>query len=350
MTALAVVIVGAATVTGCGSSSSSGTGTGGSSAPKTTGTTSAPDIAYDGPEAGIPFTISATKPGKPFTVGWQVISPNGPTLGEANAAKAQVEKLGGKFIMLQDNADPSTQVKNCTTLVVQKVSAIVLYPFVPGSLKACFQRAQQQGIQIVAQQNPPFVSPGPLPAPLKTDALQGFDTAAYLRVKAAAQADPGGTYGYIQYNAPLAAFDYALKRTQYWAGRFGLKYVGMQTAAEDPSAQAQAMTALLAKNPNVGTVFGYDDSSAQAAATIAQRQRSKVRVIGYAGSAATVDNYIKKGTMYGTICIDLKGLGVNLANAAVNQIEGKQLPKYSMTKNELLTAQNAASAAQFGCS
>jgi ABC-type sugar transport system substrate-binding protein len=129
-----------------------------------------------------------------------------------------------------------------------------------------------------------------------------------------------------------------------------LKFVGTQTAAEEPSAQAQAMTALLAKNPKVGTVFTYDDSAAQAAATVARRQRSKVRVFGYAGSAATVDNYIKKGSMYATICIDLTGLGVNLANAAINQIQGKELPKQLMTKNKLLTAENADSAAQVGCS
>jgi len=327
-------------------SSSQGGPPGASSPPATTATpASATGPAYDGPEAGLPTSYSISKPTKPFTIGYEEIYGADPSVkAGAEAAQQEVAALGGKIIIKDDQASATTQVNNCNTLIAQGVNAIILYPFDPKALGPCFAAAAAKNIKIVAYQTPVGASPGPLPAGLKTDPLQGFDYAGYLRAKAVAAVAPGSTFAYMGLAIPVASLTYGEQRMLYWAKRFGLKYVG-STDAQDatPGAASTAMSSILAKWPTVGTVFCFQDPSALAAATVARASgNTKVRIVGYNGQTAAV-SAVQAGTMFATVLLDVKAEGKNDVDAAIGLIEGASLPKYVSIPITLVTGANAGS-------
>lgn len=344
-----VATLGAGCLAGCGSSSS---GTGPSSAtPAAQGSAGqgAPTIEYDGPEKNLPTQYTPTKPSKPVTVGFQIIHQDSGQTAEAAAVKAEVESAGGQVIVKDDQGSATTQVNNCNTLIAQKVDAIIVYPFDAGALRPCFKAAADAGIKIVAQQTPVNASSDPLPQYLKSDVIQGFDYAAYLRAKAIAEAAPGSTYAYLGLSIPVAALNDAKGRMIYWADRFGLKHVG-DADAQGPSASdaSNAMTSLLGKYPTVKNVFVFTVDSALAASTVARASgKTAVHVIGYNGTAASI-KAIKAGTMFATVLVDVRTEGKTLADVAIGLIAGATPPKFLTTPNTMVTSANADSVTPIG--
>jgi ABC-type sugar transport system substrate-binding protein len=336
--------LGASLLAGCSSTPSEAS----ADAPTVTSAEAAA-LKYDGPEADLPKEYKVTKPGKPFTIGYQILNPDPGLSAQANTAKKETEAMGGRFISMQDNANASTQVNNCNTLIAQGVDAIIVYPADAKALQPCFDAAAKQNIQVVAQQTPVKATAAPLPSPLKTDVLQGFDYAAYLRTQAVAVKHPGSTFAYMGLAVPVASLDYAKERMLYWAKRFGLKYVGgvdaQGVAAGDG---AEAMSSILGKYPDVGTVFNFSsDPWALAAAKVAAAGNSKVRIVTYNFTGPDRDA-VKKGGFFATIAVDVETQGKNLVDAAIGQIQGIELPKFTTIPIHLVTADNAGSIKSFG--
>jgi len=344
-----ILVASALAMVGVASCSSSSKSTGATSTDSTpAGQSSVANVSYTGPEANLPTSYSVTKPAKSFTIGWEIINPNSETSAQADAAKAETERLGGSFKTLNDNGEPSTQLRNCKLLVSEHVSAIVVYPFVPHALAPCFDAAAAQGIMLVAQQDPPSAAPAPLPAHLTTSVLQAWDYGAYLRCQAAAKADPGGSFAMIGLGIPIAAFDYSQGQMIHWCESFGLHYLGLVNAsAESASATDTAMTSVLVKSPTVGTVFTLDDVTALPASVVARTSQNRVHVIGGGGQGDAI-SAIKQGHMYGTLWVDFAAEGKNLADAAVNLINGHPVPKYVTTPVKIVTAANADSVKGWG--
>lgn len=348
LTATALAVMGLAACSSSSQDPSSAGGAPSSDGSSPAGQPSGATVAYTGPEAGLPTSYSVSKSAKPFTIGWEIINPNAETSAQADAAQAETERLGGSFKVLNDNGEPSTQLQNCKLLVSEHVSAIVVYPFVPEALAPCFASATAAGIKIVAQQDPSSASPAALPEHLSTSVLQAWDYGAYLRCQGAAEADPHSSFAMIGLGIPIAAFDYSQTQTIHWCESFGLHYLGLvNETAESASATDTAMNTILTKWATVGTVFVLDDVTALPASVVARTSHSKVRVIGDGGEADAL-TAIKQGQLFGTLWIDFAAEGTNLADAAVNLINGHPVPKYVTTPIKFVTAANVGSVRGWG--
>ncbi len=345
---VAMVLSACSTVSAGGSSTASGPA---ASGPAASG--SIPTVAYDGPEKGLPTTYDqpTTKPAGGFTVGYMNIFAAVPALKTSqDAAQAEVESLGGKFIAKDDQLDVTTQVNHCNELISQKVNAILLYPLDPKALTPCFTAAAAAGIAVVPQNAPVSASESLIPT-LQTDVIQSFDNNAYQRAQAVAKVAPGSSYAIIGLAAPVAALTYYAQRQKYWADKFGLKFVGQIDAQTDNAAGASTATgAVLAKYPNVASIFTYNDNTALATATTAKSSgKADVRILGSNGQTATLAA-VKSGALFGTTWVDFPAIGKNQAIAAITLIGDKtaKLPPFVTTVVKFVTKDDAGSVTPVG--
>ena len=177
--------------------------------------------------------------------------------------------------------------------------------------------------------------------------MQGFDRDAFLRAQAVAKADPGSPYAIIGLAAPVAGLTYFAKRQQYWADKFGLKFLGQVDAQSDNAAGASAAAgSLLAKYPTVKTIFTYNDNTGLATSSTARgSSRTDVRVLASDGQPAAIAG-VKSGVLWGVTQIDFTAIGTNQADAAMALVHDPKttLPKFVTTPMTFVTKSNVASA------
>jgi len=234
-----------------------------------------------------------------YTVGY--LSPN-LSIGFLNSVyrgvKEQTEKLGGRVISYDATFNQDKQVSQFSDLLAQRPDVIVAYPLLPSALAAQVRAANAAGIPVVTNDTPPDASQ-PLEPGYATNVHQGLDIARYRIAEALARADPGGTYALLGVSLPVPSLKYAMERSHYWGDRFGSRFVGEIDSTDDtPNAAQQAMTALLAKYPDVRAVIAYNDTAAEAASAVARSSgKTDVKIIGDGGDATAV-NLIKNGQMW----------------------------------------------------
>jgi ribose transport system substrate-binding protein len=264
---LSVASVAALALSACSSSSSSSTSSGASASTGASASSSAAAVAnipYSGPEQNYK-TIGAptVKAGTKCTIGYQDIIESVPAQkAEQDAAGAEAAKLGCKYIALDDQVTPTTQVNNFNQLVAQKVNAIIVFPIVASSLTPSLAKAKAAGIFVLGQSAPVAADDPAIPG-YSTNMLHMSDTEAYLRVKSIAAAKPGASFVEMGLAAPVQLLQYYAARTKYWAAKFGLHYLGEIDAAQDnPAGYSQAASAILAKYPTMQALLTFSDNSA----------------------------------------------------------------------------------------
>jgi ribose transport system substrate-binding protein len=325
LSALSVVIAAALALSACGSSSqsaSAGTSSSGGTTAK------APSIPYSGPEEHYQTIGSPTiKPGTKCTIGYQDIIESVPAQkAEQDAAGAEAKRLGCSYIALNDNVTPTTQVNNFNQLIAQKVSAIIVFPIVASSLTPSLQKAKAAGIYVLGQSAPVAANDPAIPG-YSTNMLHMSDTEAYLRVKSIADAKPGARFVEMGLAAPVALLQYYAARTEYWAKRFGLHFLGQIDApADDPAGYASATSAILAKYPTMQALFTFSDNSAVgAAAVIKTSGKSGILISGADGSEESF-NAIKQGEVFNSPQPNFLLSGKMLVDAAYDLITKQHLP------------------------
>ncbi|MCW2984283.1 MAG: sugar transporter substrate-binding protein [Conexibacter sp.] len=313
---------------GCGSS---GDDSGASASPSTAAatTSAAPAVAFDSPESGLPATFPDPTPkaGFKYTVGY--LSPNtsiGFLAAVANGVKQQTEKLGGKFIAYDAQFNQDKQVSQFGDLLAQKPDVIVAYPLLPTALAAKVAQAKKMGIPVVTNDTPP-VAGEPLPDGYATNVHQGLDIARYSIAKALAKDAPGAKYALLGVGLPVPSLKYAMERSRYWGDKFGMRFAGEVDATDDtPTGGQQAMTAILAKYPDVDVVIAYNDTAAEAAVSVARSSgKPKIKIAGDGGDATAV-RLIRSGQLWGTYGPDEAGIGRQQALAAYNLVTKQNLP------------------------
>jgi ribose transport system substrate-binding protein len=337
VSALSVATVAALALSACGSSDSSSSSTStsqpastGASAPSSAGSSAAAvaDIPYSGPEEHYQTLGAPTiKAGTKCTIGYQDIIESVPAQkAEQDAAGAEAAKLGCKYIALDDQVTPTTQVNNFNQLVAQKVNAIIVFPIVASSLTPSLAKAKAAGIFVLGQSAPVAADDKPIPG-YSTNMLHMSDTEAYLRVKSIAAAKPGASFAEMGLAAPVELLQYYAARTKYWAARFGLHYLGEIDAAQDnPGGYSQAASAILAKYPAMQALMTFSDNSAVgAAAVIRSSGKSGILISGADGSQEAF-NAIKAGTVYNSPQPDFLASGRMLVDAAYDLITKQNLP------------------------
>ncbi|HEY4094798.1 MAG TPA: sugar ABC transporter substrate-binding protein [Baekduia sp.] len=317
-----------AMVAGCGSSDSSDSG---SSSPAATGATKAPavSIPFSGPESTLPATFPepTPKPGFKYTLGY--LSPNasiGFLASVYKGVKDQTEKYGGKFIGYDANFNQDKQVSQFSDLLAQHPDVIVAYPLLPTALASKIKQAEAQGIPVVTNDTPP-VAGEPLPAGYATNVHQGLDISRYSIAKELAKDAPGAKYALLGVGLPVPSLKYAMERSRYWNDKFGLKFAGEVDANDDTAnAGQQAMTAILAKYPDVDVVVAYNDTAAEAAVAVARSSgKPDIKIAGDGGDATAV-RLIRAGQLWGTYGPDEAEIGRQQAVAAYDLATKQHLP------------------------
>ena len=332
VSALSVATVAALALTACsssGSSSSTSTSTSAtSSASGEPSAASAASIPYSGPEEHYQtLTAPAVKAGTKCTIGYQDIIESVPAQkAEQDAAGAEAKKLGCKYIALDDQVTPTTQVNNFNQLVAQKVSAIIVFPIVASSLTPSLAKAKAAGIFVLGQSAPVAANDPAIPG-YSTNMLHMSDTEAYLRVKSIAAAKPGASFVEMGLAAPVQLLQYYAARTKYWAAKFGLHYLGEIDAAQDnPAGYSQAASAILAKYPAMQALLTFSDNSAVGAAAVLKSSGKTGILISGADGSEEAFNAIKAGTVYNSPQPDFLESGRMLVDAAYDLITKQNLP------------------------
>jgi ribose transport system substrate-binding protein len=330
VSALSVAAVAALALTACSSSTSStSTGTPASTGSSASGEPSAAaNIPYSGPEQNYK-TIGAptVKAGTTCTIGYQDIIESVPAQkAEQDAAGAEAKKLGCKYIALDDQVTPTTQVNNFNQLVAQKVNAIIVFPIVASSLTPSLAKAKAAGVFVLGQSAPVAADDPAIPG-YSTNMLHMSDTEAYLRVKSIAAAKPGASFAELGLAAPVELLQYYAARTKYWAAKFGLHYLGEIDAAQDnPGGYSQAASAILAKYPAMQVLMTFSDNSAVGAAAVVRSSGKSGILISGADGSQEAFNAIKAGTMYNSPQPDFLASGRMLVDAAYDLITKQNLP------------------------
>jgi ribose transport system substrate-binding protein len=349
---LALAAIVSAALAACGSSTSSSTpaasstSTAGSAATTTTASAAA-QVAYDGPEKGVPAsfpTPAKTHVGK-CAIGYQNAYAAIPALTvQQQGAQAEATKLGCSLIALDDQISPTTQVNNFNQLVSQHVNAIVVFPLVPQALGPEVAKAAASGISVVANTTPAAANT-PLPTGYSVRVLQGFDTVAYFRAKYIASLHPGANVVIMGLAQPVASLQYFSERAAYWSKQFGLHVLGEVDAQQDnPASASTAMSEVLSQYPTVQALFAYNDNSAVAAGLIAKSSGKHVLICGNNGQA-NVFKAIEAGEVTCTALLDAYGMGEQEALGAYDLItkQGGKLPQSVLAKETLVTAANVRS-------
>lgn len=282
---------------------------------------------YHGPETAIPnsYPNPTVKPGTKFVVGW--LNPNGVVPGlnsEQQYANAETLKLGGKFIAYNANASITLQVSQFNDLLAQHVSAIMVNPNDVGSLTPDLKEAKADGIPVISVSG---AIAGQAPwSGYETNLVQGEDQAAYYNAAAVAKAHPGATFAVMGYAAPIPVLEYWAQRVKYWGAKLGLKFVGeTDTQATTASAQATAMSAILARTPNVQAVFCFNDEAAESAVSVARQEGKHLLISGTEGDT-TARQLIKNGEMFSTFAFNWQRLGAQAVIAAYDLVTHQHLP------------------------
>ncbi|HET9969417.1 MAG TPA: sugar ABC transporter substrate-binding protein [Streptosporangiaceae bacterium] len=356
VSALSVATVAALALSACGSSGSStstGSGTSASTGASASGSAAAAtNISYSGPEEHYQ-TLSAptVKAGTKCTIGYQDIIESVPAQkAEQDAAGAEAAKLGCKYIALDDQVTPTTQVNNFNQLVAQKVSAIIVFPIVASSLTPSLAKAKAAGIFVLGQSAPVAAGDKPIPG-YSTNMLHMSDTEAYLRVKSVAAAKPGASFAEMGLAAPVELLQYYAARTKYWAAKFGLHYLGeIDAATDNPAGYSQAASAILAKYPTMQALMTFSDNSAVGAAAVVRSSGKSGILISGADGSEEAFNAIKAGTVFNSPQPDFLASGRMLVDAAYDLITKQNLPLPADlgVPVKLITKENVDSSAPIG--
>lgn len=312
----------------------------------------APEVTYDGPEAGLPDSYGEVSPVEgECLIGYLDLTAAQQSLkAEEDGAVARAEELGCEIIVLDDELNPTKQVNNFEQLLAQDVQAIILYPMVPDSMQPSIDKAVAANIPVIAIQTP-VAADQPTPEGIATSVLQGFDNAAYLRAKSVAEEKPGTSFAIQGLAAPVAALQYFAERQKYWAEKFGLEYLGQDDVQADSAAAAiTSMTALIAKYADVGAVFSFNDDSAAADAQVLKGAgNDNVLVTGFNGQLSAFEG-IKDGWIFNTYQPDYTAVGEMTVDAAVQLIKdpAAELPRVTVAPGTLVTAENVDSATPLG--
>jgi ribose transport system substrate-binding protein len=282
------------------------------------------------------------------TIGYQNIFAAIPALMvQQKGAAEQAAKLGCKFIALDDQLNPTTQVNNFNQLLAQHADAIVVFPLVPEALGPSVAKAKAAGVHVVANSTPPDAA-DPLPDGYETRVLQGFDMVAYLRAKYIAENHPGAKVVVMGLAQPVAGLQYFSKRAAYWADRFGLDVLGEVDVQQDNQSSAStAMTQVFSKYPDVEAIFAYNDNTALAAGLAAKAAGKDVAICGNNGQV-NVFKGIKDGTVACTALLDAHSMGVQEALGAYDLIAGTEVPDTLTAKETLVTKDNVDSLTPVG--
>ena len=344
----------------CGSSSSSSQSSSSSSGGSATsgGSGSTSSSASSGSATGIAsFGTSATAAMQKAYAGYQGIESNLPTefpppkkgnfkiaflntlasqqvlLLEQQAAAAEVKRLGGTMIALNDNVDPNKQVSDLQQALNEHSVGIFVDPIDPGSLDPLIAKAKAQGVKFVGQDTSDTLgNPGVIPIQM----WQGRDHNAYGDMKLMADLKPHARIALIGYAVPIPNIQHLMKLDAMWAKQLGLQVVAnVQSKSDDAPGGADAAQGLISKN--VDGIVCYTDTVCAGAASTERSAGQHPITIGIGGGSPGVAA-VSAGLLTATPQFNVAGEGKQIVDGLYDQLEGVKTPPIALVAaNQLVT-------------
>lgn len=328
-------------LTACGSDDD-GTPAAAATQATTTASAAADAAPYSGAETKLPegWPKPTKKDGFEFTIGFPNPGAAAPALAaEQEGVKEATEELGGTFVSTDAGFSVQKQVSDFQQLLDRKVDAIVLSALDPNSLTPLLAKAKSQGVPVFIN-DLPWKAGDPAYENVSGTVTSGTDRNSYELAQAAAKADPGGKFGIIGLAIPSPFLDYIATTERSWGEQFGLQFVDRLDAKQDaPEAGATAAGELLAKNPDITTIFAISDSLALGASTAARQAGRDVKILGSGGYKPAVEA-VEKGQLLATAGVDNANIGRQWVYAAYNTLTKQHLPlaeQVVVPGNKLLT-------------
>ena len=209
-------------------------------------------------------------------------------------------------------------------LLGQDVGAIIFYPLDPRATKPVLQRAENQGVPVIAI-DASFGKTDPVPL-IATQVWQGRDIQAFLQANALAEEKPEAKVGLIGIGIPVPAIKYLTERQKFYTEEEGMTVIDTQdNPSDDVTGGEKAGNALLQRNQEIDSVLGYNDPSALGAVIAARATDRDITVVGLNGSSDGIEG-VKSGKLLATVQVDPIGIGSQTADAAYSLITKQNLP------------------------
>ena len=241
------------------------------------------------------------------------------------AMKAQLEKLGAKYISADAQADSSKQISDVENLITRGCNALIILAYDADAISPAISKAKAEGIPVVGYDR------------LIEDSYAfylTFDNKEVGRMQARAvfEVKPEGNYVFIKGSStdPNADFlhegQLEVLKEAMDAGK--IKNVGEQyTDGWKPEVAQKNMEQILTANNNkVDAVVASNDGTAGGvvAALTAQGMEGITPVSGQDGDHAAL-NRVARGTQTVSVWKDARELGKAAANIAVSLAKGEKI-------------------------
>ena len=276
-------------------------------------------------------------------VGALIAGTNVPYLATyARVMREEAEKAGAELIVLDANFEPDRQNQQMDDLISQQPDSIIVNAVDAGAIVPALQRANQQGIPLVASNNgvdesakdlvegytgPDDYHEGALAAELMADALNNKGKVVMI------EGAPGTTP--------------QINRGQGFKDRLAevapdIELLDSQTAEWDRQKARQVASDFITRyGGDLDGIFGQDDTMAVGAAdAVADASRQDdIEVVGLGGSETGL-TAVKEGEIYGTMLQSPVQDAELAVEAALKIARGEDIPETNYLKVPKITKEN----------
>ena len=245
------------------------------------------------------------------------------------AMKAQLEKLGAKYISADAQADSSKQISDVENLIARGCNALIILAYDADAISPAIEKAKAEGIPVVGYDR---LIEDPYAFYLTFEHKEG----GRMQARAVFNVKPEGNYVFIKGSStdPNADFlhegQLEVLKEAMDAGK--IKNVGEQyTDGWKPEVAQKNMEQILTANNNkVDAVVASNDGTAGGvvAALTAQGMEGITPVSGQDGDHAAL-NRVARGTQTVSVWKDARELGKAAANIAVALAKGEKVENAS---------------------
>jgi ABC-type sugar transport system substrate-binding protein len=237
----------------------------------------------------------------------------------------------------------SGQVTGIQSLLNEGVAAMVVNQLVIQALAAPIKQANAKHVPVIVVDSPASPDEADV-AGATSDFLQSRDVTAYAAAKAIADAHPGAQVGLLNPAFRAGNLQYQVQRFRYWATKLGLQVGGQgDSSADTPTADSQAVSALLQKHSGIQALMTFNDTAAESAAAAARSLGKKGILITGIDGEQGVTGLIAKGSVLMTWAYDNVRNGEEEGKAAVDAALGVTMPTKVTAPGAIIDKSNVSS-------
>ncbi|MTI60496.1 MAG: D-ribose ABC transporter substrate-binding protein [Firmicutes bacterium] len=254
----------------------------------------------------------------------------------ADGVKDKADELGIDVVVLDARTDSSRELSNVEDLIQKKVDAILLSPWDPGAAVSSVEAANRAGIPVFVLDI--GVDAGEIETFIVSDNLEGGRIAGeYLADLIEGEGEAAHIQCQLGYKIP------ALRGEGFTEvmNEKGISIVAKQPADSQRAMGMTVMQNMLQAHPEIDVVFSENDEMALGAyeAVRAARLEDKVKIVGFDGTGDALES-IKEGKLFGTVAQQPYKMGEMGVEAAVNFLNGEELPEVTYVPVRLITRDN----------